>query len=140
MLLEVDGQNGKRVIRLDETLIVPNISVNLFSIQCVLSKGYLPVYGEVDNERIIKEKDSTGKMVQVAAMTMNNGRATLDCVLYNDTRRSSGPAPHIDTFKVELDMQLLHRRLGHSGIDAQNDEWQLGARRRQNQGGGSAAM
>ena len=31
VLLQVDGSEGKRVIRLDETLIVPSIIVNLFS-------------------------------------------------------------------------------------------------------------
>ena len=101
MLLEVDGQNGKRVIRLDETLIVPNISVNLFSIQRMLSKGYLPVYGEVDNKCIIKEKDSTDKMVQVAAMTMNNGRATLDEAA--DQRRRSTLSKWSSTCRCSID-------------------------------------
>ena len=47
VLLEVDGHDGKRVIKLERTLIVPGISVNLFSLQHVLQLGYPPVYGEV---------------------------------------------------------------------------------------------
>ena len=33
VLLEVDGEHGKHVMQLRETLIVPDISVNLFSLQ-----------------------------------------------------------------------------------------------------------
>ena len=33
VLLEVDGAHGKHVMKLSETLIVPSISVNLFSLQ-----------------------------------------------------------------------------------------------------------
>ena len=51
-------------------------------------------------------------------MSIKNGRSTLDCQLVDSPLRSSGAAQQIDTYKVELDMQLLHRRLGHSGNDA----------------------
>ena len=34
VLLEVDAAEGKRVIQLKQTLVVPNIKVNLFSLQC----------------------------------------------------------------------------------------------------------
>ena len=118
VLLEVDSHEGNRVIKLERTLIVPRITVNLFSLQRVLQLGYLPVYGEVVDKCLIKGKNSAGALVQIATMTMSKGRATLDCVPFNSSRRSSGPAPQLDTFRVELDMQLLHRRLGHSGIDA----------------------
>ena len=33
VLVEVDGANGKHIVKLRETLIVPNINVNLFSLQ-----------------------------------------------------------------------------------------------------------
>ena len=36
ILLEVDSHEGKRVIKLERTLIVPGITVNLFSLQRVL--------------------------------------------------------------------------------------------------------
>ena len=32
VLLQVDGEDGKKTIRLDETLIIPGITVNLFSL------------------------------------------------------------------------------------------------------------
>lgn len=76
VLLQVDGANGKRVIRLDETLIVPDIKVNLFSLQRVVNKGFPSVYGEVDGKCIIMQKSDKGDMTQYASMTMKNGRAT----------------------------------------------------------------
>ena len=118
VLLQVDGSEGKRIIRLDETLIVPGITVHLFSLQRLLDIGYIPVYGEVANKCIVKKVDAKGATIQVATMTVIKGRSTLDCDYFNSPLRSSGPAPQIDTFRVELDMQLLHRRMGHSRIDA----------------------
>ena len=41
VLLEVDSHEGKRVIKLERTLIVPGMNVNLFSLQRVLQFGYL---------------------------------------------------------------------------------------------------
>ena len=117
VLLQVDGQDGKRVIKLEQTLIVPGISVNLFSMHRVLSIGYLLVYGEVADKCILKKKTTDGAMMQIATMSMKKGRATLDCKLFSGHRRSSGPALQIDTFREELNMQLLHRQLGHSEID-----------------------
>ena len=92
VLLRVDGADGKRIIQLKQTLFVPTIRVNLFSIQRLINKGYLPVYGEVDGKCIIKRKDDNGVFRQYATMTMRNGRATLDCELIDSTLRSSGPA------------------------------------------------
>ena len=39
VLLEVDGDSGKRVIKMSQTLIVPGIRVNLFSLQRVVDNG-----------------------------------------------------------------------------------------------------
>lgn len=108
----------KCIIRLDQTLIVPDIKVNLFSLQRLINKGYVPVYGEVDNKCIIKRKDDNGVLRQHASMTMRNGRATLDCKFVDGSLRCSGPVLPIDSYKVEVDVQLLHRRLGHSGNEA----------------------
>ena len=47
VLLEVDGERGKHIMQLCETLIVLDINVNLFSLQRVINGGFLPVYGEV---------------------------------------------------------------------------------------------
>ena len=78
--------------------------------------GYIPVYGEVANKCIIKKLYAKGAKIQVATMSIIKGRLTLDCDYFSSPRRSSGLAPQIGTFRVELDM--LHRRMGHSGIDA----------------------
>ena len=79
---------------------------------------YLPVYGEVPDKCVIKKVGTDGVLTQVATMTIKRGRSTLDCSSPTSPRRSSGPAPLINILKAELNMQLLHRRLGHSGIDA----------------------
>ena len=100
MLLQVDGADGKKTIRLDETLIVPGITVNLFSLQRVLDMGYLPVYGEVADKCIIKKVAAGGALTQIATMTIKKGRATLDCAPTTSPRRSSGPALQIDILKV----------------------------------------
>ena len=114
----MDGADGKRTIKIEETLIVPDIKVNLFSLQRVIKRGFLPVYGQVEGNCLIMKKTTDDKMIQHASMTMRNGRATLDYKLLNSDLRSSGQAPRIDSYKVELDIQLLHRRMGHSGNDA----------------------
>ena len=62
VLLQVDGSKGRRIIRLDETLIVPGI--NLFSLQRLLDIGYIPVYGEVANKCIIKKVDARGQQLR----------------------------------------------------------------------------
>ena len=123
VLLEVDGANGKHIMRLSETLIVPNINVNLFSLQRVIQGGYIPVYGEVEGKCLIKKRSADGDLVQVATMSVLRGRATLDCRLVEHFDGSSGAAPQIhtsDSFsaKMELTMGLLHRRMGHSGSEA----------------------
>ena len=117
-MLQVDGEDGKKTIRLDETQIIPGITVNLSSLQRVLDMGYLQVYGEVPNKCVIKKVAADGTLTQVATMTIKKGRATLDCDPTTSPLRTSGPASQIDILKVELNMQLLHRRMGHSGIDA----------------------
>ena len=117
-MLQVDGVDGKRIIRLDQTLIVPNIKVNLFSLQRLIKKGFLPIHGEIDGKCLIKRKDDNGSLIQHATMNIKDGRATLDCTLVDATLRSSGHALPRDSYRAELDVQLLHRRLGHSGNDA----------------------
>ena len=121
VLLEVDGENGKHIMQLRETLIVPDINVNLFSVQRVINGGFLPVYGEVEGKCVIKKRSSSGGLTEVATMTVIKGRSTLDCKLVEHiSDNSSGVPLQIDGFnaKVELTMGLLHRRLGHSGNDA----------------------
>ena len=79
VLLEVDGDNGKRIMKLHQTLIVPNINVNLFSLQRVTNHGFWPIYGEVDGKCVIEKNMYDGGYSQVATMTVIDGRATLEC-------------------------------------------------------------
>ena len=84
---------SKRPYKLRETLIVPNINVNLFSLQRVLRGGFIPVYGEVEGKCLIKKRSESGNLIQVASMIVVNGRATLDCRLVAHTDKSSEAAP-----------------------------------------------
>ena len=70
VLLQVDGADGKHTIRLDETLIIPGISVNFFSLQRVLKMGYLPECTEVPDKCVIKKVAADGSLTQVATMTI----------------------------------------------------------------------
>ena len=119
VLLEVDGELGKHVMQLRGTLIVPNISVNMFSLQRVIVGGYLPDYGEVEGKCVIKKRTPSGGLQQVATMIVVKDRSTLDCKLVEHDS-SSGAALQTDSLKVkaELTIDLLHKRLGHSGNDA----------------------
>ena len=78
-MLEVEGDSGKRIIKLAHTLIIPRIRVNLFSLQRVVDRGYLPVFGEVKGEAFIKKMSIGGSLEKVATMSVNRGRLTLDC-------------------------------------------------------------
>ena len=103
VLVEVDREHGKHIMHLHETLIVPDINVNLFSLQQVINGGFLPVYGEVEGKCVIKKRSSSGDLTQVATMTVIKGRSTLDCKLVehmSDT--SSGAAPQIDGFNAKV--------------------------------------
>ena len=97
VLLEVDGEDGKHIMQLRETLIVPDINVNLFTLQRVIGGGSLPVYGEVEGKCLIKKRTPSGGLRQVATMTVINGRSTLDCKLVEHDS-SSGAALQIDIF------------------------------------------
>ena len=125
LLLQVDGEKEKRVMKLEHTLIVPNISVNIFFLQQVLIKGYILVYGEVEGKCIIKKKSDNGDMIQVATMSMKNGRATLDCKLRSSAadRCIQGAARHETSPSTTRTLQ--QRR--HEKIA----EWILGSGHRQ---------
>ena len=59
-MVEVDGADDKRIMKVHETLIVPNINVDLFSLQQEVNNGFLPVYGEVAGKGVIKKKVDYG--------------------------------------------------------------------------------
>ena len=79
-------------MKLSETLIIPRINVNLFSLQRVIKGGSLPVYGAVEGKCLMKKKTQSGELVQVAKMSVVNGRCTLDCQLVEHSFSSSGAA------------------------------------------------
>ena len=55
------------------------IRVNLFSLQRVVDKGYMPVFSEVEGKVFIKKKSTRGSLEKVATLSVNKGRLALDC-------------------------------------------------------------
>ena len=117
VLLEVNGHSGKSVVKLSQTLVVPGIRVNLFSLERVVGKGYLPVFGEIDGKVLIKKRGQKGSLEQVATMSVSRGRLTLDCRQVMPVKGFQRELGHV-AMGAQLTMPLLHRRLGHSAEGA----------------------
>ena len=113
VLLEVDGHSGKSVIKLSQTLVVPEIRVNLLSLQRVVDKGYLPVFGEIDGKVLIEKMGQKGSLEQVATMSVSRGKLTLDCRQVMPVKGIQRGLGHV-VMAAQLTLPLLHRRLGHS--------------------------
>ena len=73
----------------------------------------IPVFKEIRGKVVIKGTTHTGQMQQIALMTICNGRLTLDCKLA--PRSPTAPAA---IFTTSISMDVMHRRLGHSGNPA----------------------
>ena len=123
VLLACKGEgSSESIITLKDVLYVPQLRVNLFSIQKLRQAHYIPVYNERRGKIIIKERVGEGvaaRLVQVATMTESNlMRPTLDChVVMRHSLPSPLPRMH-EALHSQLSMSLLHRRLGHSGQGA----------------------
>ena len=88
---------------------------NIVSLQKLRAAGFIPVYDKVEGKVVINKKDPTGGHTQVALLSeTKQGRLTLDCKILYTT--SLMPSVHqAEALVGSLTMNLLHRRLGHSG-------------------------
>ena len=115
MVLEVDGENGKQKLTLKEVLLIPGMDFNIVSLQKFRAAHFVPVYEKVDGKVVINKKDPTGGYTQVALLSESKqGRLTLDCKLISRTPTLPS-VRQAEALVGSLSMDLLHRRLGHSG-------------------------
>ena len=98
---------------MDNVLFIPTMSFSILSLQKLVDARYLPVFGEIPNEVVIKKTLQSGQLEKIALMTVLRGRLTLDCTLAIPSLATT-PSVYVS----EITMSLLHRRLGHSGQPA----------------------
>ena len=93
---------------------MPSMHFNIISLQRLRAANFVYIFNEIPGKAVIK--NARGGMV--ALMTESeNGRLTLDCKILSTTN----PLPssrRVEVFSNSLSMDLLHRRLGHSGEGA----------------------
>ena len=114
-MLGVDSTSGKQPLRLTKVLLIESMDFNILSLQKLRAANLIPVYDEVEGKVVVKNKLFTGGLEQVALLfESKEGRLTLDCKILSTT--STLPSSrHAEAFSTSLSMDLLHRRLGHSG-------------------------
>ena len=85
-------------------------------VQNLREVGFIPVYSEIQVRVVIKKRLQNGGLEQVALMfESSKGRLTLDCKIMS-TPLSPLPSLRLaEALNGSLSMNLLHRRLGHSG-------------------------
>ena len=116
VILEVDSSHGKKPLRLTNRLYIDSMRFNILSLQKLREAGFIPVYSEIQDKVIIKKRLQNGDLEQVALMSESSkGRLTLDCKILS-TQLSAIPSLRMaEALSGSLSMNLLHRRLGHSG-------------------------
>ena len=111
----VDSAIRKRELTLSNVLLIESMQFNIFSLQRVLATGYIYTFNLIPGKAVVQKTLPTGAMEQVALFSQSKqGRLTLDCTMSTSlpTLPSTG---HAEVFVNTLSMDLLHRRLGHSG-------------------------
>ena len=119
-------------MKLHETLIVANINVNLFSLQRVVKKNILLVYGEVEGKCIMKRISMVVDTAddEMATMAVIDGRATIDNQVA-DRRRQTQCKGGVRYESVSSTARAFRKRR-----DAELAKRRSGPRDRQSEGGG----
>ena len=107
--------SGPNTLRLTNVLFIESMQFNILSLQRLRAADFIHVFKGVANKVAIKKLLPHGGAEQVALLSRSKaGRLTLDCKIF-----SSPPAlpslQQAEVFVNTLSMDLLHRRLGHSG-------------------------
>ena len=115
VMVEVDSAIGKQPLRLTNVLLIESMDFNILFLQKLRAAGFIPVYAEVEGKVVIKKRLSIGALEQVALQfESKEGRLTLDCTILSTCSRLPS-IRHAEALSASLSMDLLHRRLGHSG-------------------------
>ena len=114
VILEVDAESGTQLLKLENVLYMPSMLFNIISLQRLRAANFVYTFNEIPGKAVIK--NARGEMV--ALMTESkSGRLTLDCkILSTATPLSS--SRRVEISSNSLSMDLLPRRLGHSGEGA----------------------
>ena len=115
LVLEVDSKHGKTALRFTNVLFIESMQFKILSLQQLLAVDFILVFNEVADKVVIKKLLPHGGVEQVALLSRSKvGRLTMDCRIF-----SSPPTlpsmQQAEVFVNNLSMDLLHRRLGHSG-------------------------
>ena len=115
IIVEVDLSHGKVPFRLTNVLFIDSKPFNILSLQKLVEGDFIPVYNEVPNKVVLKKILHHGGVEQVALLSKSKaGRLTLDCRILSSAL-SQPSTRQGEAFLNTLSMDLLHRRLGHSG-------------------------
>lgn len=139
VILHVDSAGGKQQLTLSNVLLIETMQFNIFSLQKLLAADWIYTFNLIPGKAVVQKPSSTGNMEQVALLTRSKeGRLTLDCTTptsgavlptsraalpqhdYSTTTSEAVPTTSRAALQAEvmvatLSMDLLHRRLGHSG-------------------------
>ena len=89
---------------------------NILLLQKLREVGFIPVHSEIQDKVIIKKRIKNGDLEQVALMSASyKGRLTLDFKIMCTQQSALPPLRMAEALSGSLSMNLLHRRLGHSG-------------------------
>ena len=116
--LKTDGESkSKTKLELQEVLFMPGMKVNIFSLQRIRSLGACSYsfIGEPQPDRVIRIFNRAGKQIATMKET-TRARPTLICERFKEAEENEGG----DEAEAEvlggkgIQMELLHRRLGHT--------------------------
>ena len=112
VIVEVDSVHGKVPLRLTNVLYIASLPFNILSLQQLVKGDFIPVFNEIPDKVVLKKILSNGGVEQAALLSKSKaGRLTLDCRILSSTPSQ----PQGEVLLNTLSMDLLHRRLGHSG-------------------------
>ena len=91
------------------------MSFNILSLQKLRAADFFYVFREIPGKVVLKKELPNGDLQKVALLTETTaGRMTLDCTIL-PLPVSTASCRQAEVFSNSLSMDLLHRRLGHSG-------------------------
>ena len=118
VILITESAHGPIPLRLNNVLYIPTMYFNILSLQKLVDANYVPVFGEIPQNVVVKKVLQSGQVKQIALMIVLRGRLTLDCTLAVPSLPIT-PSVYVS----EISMLLLHRRLGQSGQPATGDKF-----------------
>ena len=111
--LTTETASGFTTLHLDEVLHIPTMTFSLLSLQRLIASNVTPIFNIIPSRAVLNKLLSNGTQQQIGLLSIDKGRFTLDYKLATQL-----PTAKAEILSCELTMDLLHRRLGHSGQPA----------------------